>query len=154
LLHKPRKNRHFSRYVMGAVFLSCGLLLATLNLPAGAALLLPGAIVLFYAPRWNLRIELAEKSIRFSENVVETHAVELALSEIREIRRVEEKETRKGFLSTYPEFYAFVEFETRNGKVHRMHDIFDEAFDADLTRLGEAAGIDMRGFAPDLTEPN
>lgn len=139
---------------MGWAFLLCGLLMATVHLLAGAVLLLPAVIVLYYAPKWNLRIELSGEAIRFSENVVETHPIELALSEIKEIRRVEEKETRKGFLSTYPEFHAYVEFETRKGRIYRMHDIFDEAFDADLTRLGEAAGIDMRGFPTDLTEPN
>jgi len=139
---------------MGGVFLLCGLLMTTVNLLAGAVLLLPAAIVLFYAPKWNLRIELTGETIRFSENVVETRPVELALTDIREIRRVEEKETRKGFLSTYPEFYAFVEFEARNGKIYRMHDIFDTAFDSDMVRLGEAAGIEMSRFPPDLTEAN
>lgn len=144
---RPRKSRHFSRYLMGYVFLACGLLLCTQNLLAGAVLILPGAIVLYYAPRWELRIELNERSIRFSENVVEIHPVELLLRDLAEIKRVEEKEDRKGFLSTYSEFYPFVEFRTREGRTYRMHDIFDADFDNEITRLGAASGIGMADFA-------
>lgn len=131
---------------MGAVFLSCGLLLGTVNLPAGAAFVIPSLIILYYAPKWNLRIETTEAAIRFSENVLETRPVELALSGIREIRRVEEKESRKGFLASYAQSYVFVEFETREGRTYRMHDIFDAGFDAEILRLGGAAGIAMEAF--------
>lgn len=143
---RPRKSRHFSRYLMGYVFLGCGLLLGTQNLLAGACLLLPAAVVLYYAPRWELRIDVNERSIRFSENVVETHPVEILLSELEEIRRVEEREDRKGFLSTYSEFYPFVEFRTRAGRVYRMHDIFDADFDAEVERLAAGGSIGAEAF--------
>ena len=146
MIFRPRKSRHFSRYLMGYVFLACGLLLCTQNLLAGAVLILPAAIILYYAPRWELRIELDDLSIRFSENVVETHPVELLLRDLAEIKRVEEKEDRKGFLSTYSEFYPFVEFRTREGRTYRMHDIFDADFDTEITRLGTASGIGMEGY--------
>ena len=146
MLFRPHKGRHFSRYLMGYVFIACGLLLCTQNLLAGAVLLLPGAIVLYYAPKWELRIEVTEKAIRFSENVVETHPLELSLGEIAEIRRVEEKEDRKGFLSSYSEFYPFVEFQTRAGRTYRMHDIFDDDFDAEIERVGAASGIGLEAF--------
>ncbi|HKP95097.1 MAG TPA: hypothetical protein VJ385_05000, partial [Fibrobacteria bacterium] len=139
-------SRHFSRYLMGSVFLLCGLLLATQNLLAGGIFLPLSAVVFYYAPRWNLRIEITPRTIRFSENVVETYALELALSDIAEIRRVEEKAERKGLLTTYPEYFPFVEFETRSGKTYRMHDIFDAGFDEDILRAGTAAGIDLAGF--------
>jgi hypothetical protein len=146
MLHRPRKGRHYSRYAMGFVFLACGALLTTVNLMAGAAFLLFAAIVFYYAPRWNLRIELTGDAIRFSENVVETYALELRLADLLEVRRVEEKEERKGFLSTYPEYYPFVEFETREGKTYRMHDIFGEAFDDELVLLAAAAGVRVSAF--------
>ena len=146
MVYRPRKSRHFSRYLMGYVFLGCGLLLATQNLLAGACLLLPAAVILYYAPRWELRIELDDRSIRFSENVVETHPVEIALAELAEVRRVEEREERKGFLTAYSEFYPFVEFRTRAGRVYRMHDIFDADFDADFERLAAPGGIATEGF--------
>lgn len=145
---RPRKSRHFSRYLMGYVFLGCGLLLGTQNLLAGAFLLLPAAIVLYYAPRWELRIDLNDRFIRFSENVVEVHPVEILLKDLAEVRRVEEREERKGFLSTYSEFYPFVEFRTREGRVYRMHDIFDADFEAELERLAAAGGIGLAGFGP------
>ena len=146
MIFRPRKSRHFSRYLMGYVFLGCGLLLGTQNLLAGAVLLLPAVIVLYYAPRWELRIDLTDTAIRFSENVVETHTLELPLTEIAEIYRVEEREERKGFLSAYSEFYPFVEFRTRAGRTYRMHDIFDEDFDSEIARLGAQAGIGMTAF--------
>ncbi len=149
MIHKPRKSRTFSRYLMGGVFLVCGLLLATQNLLAGAVFLPIAAVVLFYAPRWDLRIEISGSSIRFSENVVETYELELALADIAHIRRVEEKEDRKGFLTSYQEFYPFVEFETRAGRTYRMHDIFDAEFDAEILRRGPGAGIDVSAFAID-----
>lgn len=146
MVFRPHRKRHFSRYLMGYVFLGCGLLLGTQNLLAGAVLLLPGAIILYYAPRWELRIELNERFIRFSENVVEVHPVEILLKDLAEIRRVEEREERKGFLSTYSEFYPFVEFRTREGRTYRMHDIFDDDFDAELERLAAQGGIGLDGF--------
>jgi hypothetical protein len=131
---------------MGSVFLVCGLLLGTQNLLAGGVFLPLAAVVFYYAPRWNLRIEVTPASIRFSENVVETIAVELALSDIAEIRRVEEKNDRKGLLATYPEYYPFVEFETRDGRIHRMHDIFGAELDEDLMKAGKASGIELGRF--------
>lgn len=131
---------------MGYVFLGCGLLLGTQNLLAGAVLLLPGAVILYYAPRWELRIELNERFIRFSENVVEVHPVEILLKDLAEIRRVEEREERKGFLNTYSEFYPFVEFRTRAGLTYRMHDIFDADFDSEMERLAAEGGIALAGF--------
>jgi hypothetical protein len=150
MIHKPRKNRTFSRYLMGGVFLVCGMLLATQNLLAGGVFLPIAAIMLFYAPRWDLRIEISASSILFSENVVETHELELALADIAHIRRVEEKEDRKGFLTSYQEYYPFVEFETRAGRTYRMHDIFDSDFDAEIMRRGPGAGIDVSDFSLDL----
>jgi hypothetical protein len=131
---------------MGSVFLLCGLLLATQNLLAGGIFLPLAAVIFYYAPRWNLRIEITRDSIRFSENVLETYALELALADIAEIRRVEEKAERKGFLTTYPEFFPFVEFETREGRTYRMHDIFDTDFDEEILRAGIGAGIKLGGF--------
>jgi hypothetical protein len=147
MLHRPRKSRTFSRYVMGGVFLLCGLLLATQNLLAGGVFLPLAAVVFYYAPRWDLRIEITGEAIRFSENVLETYELELRLADITEIRRVEEKEDRKGFLTTYQEFYPFVEFETRAGRTYRMHDIFDEGFDEEILRRGGAAGITVSAFS-------
>jgi hypothetical protein len=149
MIYKPRKSRTFSRYLMGGVFLACGLLLATQNLLAGGVFMPIAAIILFYAPRWDLRIEISASSIRFSENVVETYELELALADIAHIRRVEEKEDRKGFLTSYQEYYPFVEFETRAGRTYRMHDIFDAEFDAEILRRGPGAGIDVSAFAVD-----
>jgi hypothetical protein len=131
---------------MGYVFLGCGLLLGTQNLLAGACLLLPAAIILYYAPRWELRIEVNERFIRFSENVVETRPVEVLLKDLAEVTRVEEREERKGFLTSYSEFYAFVEFRTREGRTYRMHDIFDADLDSEIERLAERGGIGLDGF--------
>ncbi len=133
---------------MGYVFLGCGLLLGTQNLLAGAVLLLPAAVILYYAPRWELRIEVNELFIRFSENVVETHPVEVLLKDLAEVRRIEEREERKGFLNSYSEFYPFVEFRTREGRTYRMHDIFDTDFDAEIERLAENCGIGLADFRP------
>jgi hypothetical protein len=131
---------------MGAVFLVCGLLLATVHLLAGLSLLIPAAVVLYYAPRWNLRIDVDGDSIRFSENVMEIRPLELRFSELAEIRRVSEKLERKGFLTGYPEYHPFVEFETAAGKTYRMHDIFTEEFDEEILRLGAAAGVKVEDF--------
>jgi hypothetical protein len=154
MLHRPRKSRTFSRYLMGGVFLLCGLLLATQNLLAGGVFLPLAAIVFYYAPRWDLRIEITGEAIRFSENVLETYELELRLIDIAEIRRVEEKEDRKAFLTTYQEYYPFVEFETREGRTYRMHDIFGAEFDEEILRRGGAAGITVSAFPrPDEEEP-
>ena len=134
---------------MGGVFLVCGMLLATQNLLAGGVFLPIAAVILFYAPRWDLRIETSPASIRFSENVVETFEVKLAFADIARIRRVEEKEDRKGFLTSYPEYYPFVDFETRAGRTYRMHDIFDADFDEEIMLRGPGAGIDVSGFLMD-----
>lgn len=134
---------------MGAVFLVCGLLLATQNLLAGGVFLPIAAVIFYYVPRWDLRIEISDASIRFSENVVETYGLELAWADIAQIRRVEEKEDRKGFLTSYQEFYPYVEFETRAGRTYRMHDIFDSEFDEEIMRRGAGAGIDLSAFPPE-----
>ncbi len=152
MLHRPLKNRHYSRYGMGFVFLLCGMLLATIHLLAGTVFLLLACVIFYYAPRWNLRIELNDKSIWFSENVVETVPVALNLADILEVRRVEEKELRKGFLATYPNAYTYVEFETHGGKVYRMHDIFSEDFDQEITDLATAAGARFVAFSRDAAE--
>jgi hypothetical protein len=147
MLHRALKAKHFSRYIMGAVFLGCGLLLTMVNLLAGGVFLAVALLVFYYAPKWDLRIDLDAEAIHFSENVVETSGLRLNLVDVLEIRRVEEKETRKGFLGTYPDAYSFVEFETRAGKTYRMYDIFDEVFDDEMGRLGLAAGVRMDAFA-------
>lgn len=146
MLHRPIRAKHYSRYVMGLVFLGCGLLLATVHLWAGSSMLVLALVVLYYAPRWDLRIEIEGDTIRFSENVVEIAPLELRLADIREIRRVSEREERKGLLSTYPEYLPFVEFETRSGMTFRMHDIFSEEFDDEVMRAGTAAGIHLADF--------
>jgi hypothetical protein len=156
MVHRPRKGKHFSRYAMGFVFLACGLLLFTVHLLAGGLFLALAAVILYYAPRWNLRIEITSEVLRFSENVVETTPVDLALADIAEIRRVEEKYDRKGFLSMQPEYHPFVEFETRAGKIYRMHDIFGQEFDEEILRAGPPAGIRMDDFPrerPDSGDP-
>lgn len=132
---------------MGAVFLLCAFLLATQNLLAGGVFLALAVVILYYAPRWNLSIEVTSEALRFSENVLEIHPLELALSDIAEIRRVDEKAERKGFLITYPEYCPFVEFQTKAGRTYRMHDIFDASFDEDILKAGTRAGIAMDGFS-------
>ena len=122
--------------------------MASVHYLAGGALLAMAAVVLYYAPRWDLRIEITGAAIRFSENVVETVPVELALGDIAEIRRVAEREDRKGLLTTFPEYHGFVEFETRAGRIYRMHDIFPGAFDDEVMRLGAHAGIKVAEFLP------
>jgi len=146
MIHRPLKGTHFSRYTMGFVFLSCGFLLTMVNLLAGSLFLLLALVILYYAPRWNLKIETHENCILFSENVVETVAVKIFLNEVVEIRRVSEKETRKGFLTTYPEYHPFIEFEMRSGKIYRMHDIFDLKLDEELERWGSAEGVVLSRF--------
>lgn len=153
MLHRPQRGRHFSRYAMGLVFLVCGLLLGTTHLLAGAVFLVLAGVVLYYAPRWDLRIEVTGESIRFSENLVEIHPLELRFADLVEIRRVSERLDRKGFLSLYPEYHPFVEFETRAGKTYRMHDIFPEAFDEEIFRLGTAAGVNVNDFPKEEAGP-
>lgn len=146
MLHRPLKAKHYSRFAMGMVFLICGLLLTTVNIAAGSAFLLFSAVIFYFAPRWNLHIELTPKTIRFSGNILETSPVELPFSDLVEIRRVKEKEDRKSFFTLYPEYYAFIEFETQTGKTYRMHDIFSEGFDDALAEQGESMGIKVSGF--------
>lgn len=144
MLFRPRKEMHFSRRAMGFAFLGCGLLLSTLHYLAGLPLFLLAAVFLYYAPRWNLRIEVGEASLWFSENVIDANPVELRLADLAEIRRVSEQEDRKGLLTTHPEYIPFVEFETRNGKVWRMHDIFPESLDEELVRVAAPAGVEVK----------
>lgn len=144
MLFRPRKEMHFSRRAMGFAFLGCGLLLTTVHYLAGTPLLLLAAVFLYFAPRWNLRIEVGEDTLWFSENVLDADPVELRISELAEIRRVAEQEDRKGLLTTHPEYSHFVEFETREGKVWRMHDVFPQALDEELRRVAAPAGVQMK----------
>jgi hypothetical protein len=153
MLHRPQRGRHFSRYAMGLVFLVCGLLLGTTHVLAGGVFLVLAGVVLYYAPRWDLRIEVTPETISFSENLVEIHPLELRFADLAEIRRVSERLDRKGFLTLYPEYHPFVEFETRGGKIYRMHDIFTEDFDEEILRLGSAAGVEVKDFPKDEAGP-
>lgn len=154
MIHQPLKGTHFSRYTMGFVFLGCGLLFSLIHLLAGSIFLLLALVILYYAPRWNLKVETTENGILFSENVVDTVPVNLGFTDLLEIRRIEEKETRKGLLTTYPGYHYFVEFVTQSGKVFRMHDIFGLNLDQELERLGHAAGVNLADFArKDLEDP-
>lgn len=146
MLHRPLKAKHYSRFAMGVVFFVCGLLLTSVNLAAGAVFLILAGVIFFFAPRWNLQIELTPKTVRFSENIVDTGSLEILFTDLIEIRRVKEKEHRKGFFTLYPEYYSFIEFETQAGKTYRMHDIFSEAFDDELVSHGASAGIKVKGF--------
>jgi hypothetical protein len=146
MVHTPVRAAHYSRRALGWVFLACGILLFSVHYLAGCSLLALAAVTLYYAPRWDLRIETSESAIRFSENVLEVLPVELALADILEIRRVAEREDRKGLLAAYPAYHAFVEFETRAGRIYRMHDIFPETFDEEVMRLGAGAGIRLEDF--------
>lgn len=143
------RGRHFSRYAMGFVFLVCGLLLATTHLLAGAVFLALAAVVFYYAPRWDLRIEVTGDALRFSENVLDVRPLEIRFVDLAEVRRVAERFDRKGFLAMHPEYHPFVEFETRAGKTYRMHDIFTEDFDEEILRLGAAAGVRVADFPRD-----
>ncbi len=117
---------------MAAVFLFCGVLLLSVNWIAGSPFILFGLVVFYFAPKWNLKIEFKNSKIFFSENVVEINPVELDYELIAKVRRIEEKENRKGFLFTFPESYAYIEFETFAGKVYRMHDIFGPDLDEEI----------------------
>jgi hypothetical protein len=146
MLFRPRKGTHFSRKAMGLVFLACGLLLLTVHVLAGGIFLLLAAVILWYAPRWDLRIEVEGGGIRFSENLVATHPVDLRFADIKEIRRVAERLDRKGLFSSYAEYQPFVELETKGGETFRMHDIFGEDFDEEVLREGAAAGVRVEDF--------
>lgn len=146
MLFRPVKGKHYSRYAMGAVFLVCGLLLTTTHVLAGAVFLLLAGVVFYYAPRWDLRIEVTGETIRFSENVVEITPLELRFADLAEVRRVSERLDQKGFLSSYPEYHPYVEFETKAGRTYRMHDIFPEELDEEILRLGSAAGVKVEEF--------
>lgn len=141
---RPRKDMHFSRRTMGFVFLGCGLLLLTVHYLAGLPLLLFAAIFLYYAPRWDLRIDLDDAGLRFSENIVDAGPVELRWADLAEIRRVEEESGRKHLLTGHPESMVFLEFVARDGKVWRMHDVFPEALDEALSSAGSRAGVEVK----------
>ncbi len=144
MLFRPRKEMHFSRRAMGFAFLGCGILMTAIHYLAGAPLFLLAAVFLYFAPRWNLRIVVEGDRIWFSENVLDAGPVELRISDLAEIRRVSEQEDRKGLLTTHPEYIPFVEFETRDGKVWRMHDIFPEDLDEELVRVAVPAGVQVK----------
>jgi hypothetical protein len=144
MVFRPRKDMHFSRRALGLLFLACGLLLLTVHYLAGLPFLLLAGIFLYYAPRWDLRIEVGEGRLRFSENVLDTAPVELFLADLAEIRRVSEESGRRNLLTGHVDFMDFVEFETRSGKVWRMHDVFPEALDEELARLCAAAGVQVK----------
>jgi hypothetical protein len=153
MLHRPMRGRHFSRYAMGLVFLACGLLLATTHILAGAVFLALAAVVFYYAPRWDLRIEITGDTLRFSENVLEVRPLEIRFADLAEVRRVSERLDRKGFLALHPEYHPFVEFETKAGKTYRMHDIFTDELDEEILRLGAAAGVKVEDFPRDGDSP-
>lgn len=146
MIYRPLKRKHFSRYGMGGVFLVCGLLLATVHILAGGVFLIFAAVVFYYAPRWNLRIEIKACQMYFSENVVEMEPVTITFTEIAEIRRLEEKELRKGLLATYPSFYPYIEFEMKSGKTYRMHDIFDKDLDEAILHGVGTSEVKMEAF--------
>lgn len=141
---QPRKDMHFSRRALGLVFLFCGLLLSTAHYLAGIPFLLMAGIFLYFAPRWDLRIEVEEARIRFSENVVDTHPVSVELADLVEIRRVSEESGRRNLLTGLSDIMDFVEFETRGGKTWRMHDVFPEALDEELARVAARAGVQVK----------
>ena len=141
--YRPVKGKHFSRYGMAAVFLFCGILLLSVNWIAGTPFIALGLVVLYFAPKWNLNIEFKDSKIFFSENVVEINPVELAYDLIAKVRRIEEKESRKGLLFTFPDSYAFIEFETYAGKVYRMNDIFGPEFDEEIQTQLAPLGTDL-----------
>lgn len=137
---------------MGSVFLICGLLLATQHPLGGGVFLVIAAIIFYYAPRWDLRIEVSDRTIRFSENVVDTRELEIQLADISEIRRVEEHDKKRPFLSFYSDVRPFIEFVMRTGKIHRLHDNFDEDLDDAILEFGNRFSITVAGFSPDENE--
>lgn len=141
---RPRKDMHFSRRAMGLLFLLCGLLLFTVHYLAGIPFLLLAGIFLYYAPRWDLSIEVGEDRIRFSENVVDTDPVAVDLADLVEIRRVSEESGRRNLLTGISDMMDFVEFETRGGRTWRMHDVFPEALDEELARVAARAGVQVK----------
>ncbi len=146
MLYTPRKDMHFSRRALGLVFLGCGLLLTLVHYLAGVPLLLLAAVFLYYASRWNLRIEIGEASLRFSENLLDAGPVELRLSDLAEVRKVIEDSGRKDLLTGHPQYMELVEFVTHDGKVWRMHDVFPEAFDEALAEAASKAGAQVKDF--------
>lgn len=144
MLFRPRREMYFSRRLMGWVFLVCGLLLTTVHYLAGLPLLLLAGIFLYYAPRWDLRIEVGVETLRFSENLIDAESMELRFQDLAEIRRVSELVDRRGILNSSHEYLPFLEFECRSGKVWRMHDIFPEALDEELRRVAAAAGVQVK----------
>ena len=144
--YRPRKDMHFSRRAMGILFLVCGVLLLTVHYLAGIPFLVFAAIFLYYAPRWDLRIDVGDETLGFSENVLDEKAVRLDWTEIAEIRRVAERTEKRGFPMGQPDWMGFVEFETRAGKVWRMHDIFPEALDEELLRRAAERGVQVQDF--------
>lgn len=146
MVFQPRKDMHFSRRAMGLVFLACGLLLTLVHYLAGLPLLILAGIFLYYASRWDLRIEIGEASLRFSENLLDAGSVEIELADLAEIRKVREDSGRRDLLTGHPQYMDFIEFVTRAGKVWRMHDVFPEAFDAELARAAERSGAQVKDF--------
>jgi hypothetical protein len=146
MMYRPRKDMHFSRRAMGLVFLGCGLLLTSVHYLAGLPLLLLAAVFLYYAPRWDLRIEIGASSLRFSENLVDAGPVEISLADLSEVRKVMEDSGRKDMLTGHPQYMEFVEFVTRDGRIWRMHDVFPEAFDEALAEAASGAGAQVKDF--------
>lgn len=146
MIFRPRKDMHFSRRAMGFLFLACGLLLLTVHYLAGIPFLAFAAIFLYYAPRWDLRIDVGDETLEFSENVLDERAVRLAWGDLSEIRRVAESREKGGFPLGQPDWMGFVEFETRAGKVWRMHDIFPDGLDEELLRRAAERGVQVQDF--------
>lgn len=135
---------HFNRRVMGWMFLLCGLLLLTVHYLAGLPFLMFAAVFLYYAPRWDLRIEVGDDILRFSENILAPEAVDLAWADLAEIRRVSEAVGRRNLLTGQSEYMDFVEFVMRSGKVWRMHDIFPEDLDETLRLAAGDKGVHLQ----------
>lgn len=129
---------------MGYLFLACGLLFLLVHILASLPFLLLAGIFLYYAPRWDLRIELGEHSLWFSENVLDQKPVEIALADLAEIRRVAEESGRANLLTGIPDRMDFVEFVAHSGKVWRMHDIFSEELDRALIEAAGLAGVQVK----------
>jgi hypothetical protein len=144
MLFRPRRDLHFSRRAMGLLFLACGLLFLLVHLLAAIPFLLLAGIFLYLAPRWDLRIEVGEDSLRFSENVVDAKPVEILLADLTEIRRVAEESGRAHLLTGVPDRMDFLEFETRGGKVWRMHDTFPDELDLALIEAAGRVGAQVK----------
>lgn len=146
MVYTPRQDMHFSRRALGFVFLGCGLLLTAVHFLAGVPLLLLAALFLYNASRWDLRLEIGADRLRFSENLVDTRAVEIPLADLAEVRKVTEDSGRKDLLTGHAQYMGLVEFVTRDGKVWRMHDVFPEACDAALAEAASRAGAQVKDF--------